>query len=599
MIRVGLFLILFFQVACQNQGSTDYMTAEGLSLYSAEKMDAALERQKLPLESRLLTIQSLWMSLKSSYVGYATKNHLIGLSVDEVMAQCLAEENKHPTASFSFEFDGRLRACVGALKDGHLFLGKIPRSLRVLSPVMNLEQIENKFYVSQINKNLFQELIRRKYIPEEISSNFNLGVQILSLDGLPIADAVQQMRNYTSASGEQSRLREATELLFARSFNYPTSPTHKIKFKTANSENILEIDLPWLLRSRTASDNFETPAWLKGKGIQKQLSDYGLQSALPQGLNFDQDLFLLKDRQAFESLESERSLATLGTIAPSETQQHHLCYLRIESFSIGSTAPDYKVRHSVARTVHNFLDVLANFLRTCDQQQKKLILDLRYNSGGNAVFAEAFANLLSKKSDPIFARGQSLHLRSGLIPFFQRSIHFEASANIRSSLWLEGLSSGSESMPDVSPWLIFHRKSQTRAAFEGPLLTLTSAHCISACENTVHFLKLTGRGLIAGEETHGTGFGFATNGEAQTLWRDPMNMFELEIPNNAFSYFEIAGPALAEDNEFAAYIREVQPKDLNENRPRQVDLQIPITVNDILRNWTDYKVRVLELTRSL
>jgi hypothetical protein len=238
-------------------------------------------------------------------------------------------------------------------------------------------------------------------------------------------------------------------------------------------------------------------------------------------------------------------------------------------------------------------------LRQCDLDRRKLILDLRSNPGGNAILAEAFANLLAKKTDPVFVRGHSLHLRSGLTPFLQRSIIFEASANIRSSLWLEGLASGSSSGADMSPWLIFHRKSQIRGAFEGPLLTLTSAHCISACENTVHFLRLTNRGIIAGEETHGTGFGFVTNSEAQTRWRDPMNMFQLEIPNNAFSYFSISGPPLAEDNNFAAYTREMTADSLTENRPRQAHYSIGITKNDIQKNWVDYKARVLELARGL
>lgn len=599
MLRIALLLASAIIIGCQQQPNSDWLSAEGLSLYSPQKLELALEKQKLPLESRLLTVQSLWISLKASYVGYATKKYLIKHSVDDVMTQCLAEENKHPQPSFSFEFDGRLRKCIANLKDGHMGLRKTPRSLRVLSPVINLEKIGDKFYVSQLNISLFTELVRRNYIPEDLASSFGLGVEITKFNGIPINEAVEEMKNYSSASGDQSQLREATELLFARSFSYPDSATHKISFKAAHSETALEIELPWLFQSRLDSDNLETPAWLKRTGIQKQLADYGQQTVLPKGLNFNENLFPLLDLREYENLENKKSLAIRGVIPSSETHGEEMCYLRISSFSIGSSAPDYKVRNRQARTEHNLLLELAEFLRQCDVEKKKLVLDLRSNSGGNAIFAEAFANLLSKKTDPLFARGQAFHLRSGLTPFFQRSILQEASANIRSSLWLEGLSSGSGAIPDVSPWLIFHRKSQTRAAFEGPLLTLTSAYCISACENTVHFLRLTGRGLVAGEETHGTGFGFASNGEAQTLWRDPMNMFELDIPNNAFSYFPIYGQPSAEDNEFAAYVRDVSPEELTENRPRQIHHSIGVTTNDIQRNWTDYKAQVLELARSL
>lgn len=595
-ILVSAFALL---MGCQKQSNSDWLSAEGLSLYAPEKLELALERQKLSLESRLLTLQSLWISLKSSYVGYSTKKHLIGRSVDEVMTECLAEENKYPSPNFSFEFDGRLRKCIAALKDGHMSLRKMSRSLRVLSPVMNLEKIDNKFYVSEINDSLFQELVRRQIISEEIAFAFRLGVEVLSFNGTAISEAVENMKVYSSASGDQSRLREATELLFGRSFAYPKSSTHKIIFKSLQSEATIEIELPWLFQSRIDSDNLETPALLKRTGIQKGLADYGLQTAVPKGLRFNENLFPLDNWREFENLEDQELLATVGVIPARVTQGEELCYLRFSSFSIGSSAPDYKVRKKHARTEHNLLHELKEFLQQCEQDKKKLILDLRSNPGGNAVFAESFANLLAKKTDALFARGQSLHLRSGLVPFFQRSIIPEASDNIRSRLWLEGLVSESGSIADVSPWLIFHRKSQTRAAFEGPLLTLTSAHCISACENTVHFLRLTERGTIAGEETHGTGFGFASNSEAQTLWRDPMNMFQLDIPNNAFSYFSTSGHPLAEDTEFAAFTREVSPEELTENRPRQVHHLIATTINDIQKSWMDYKARVLELTRGL
>jgi hypothetical protein len=235
-LRIVLIFSLAVLLGCQKQPDSDWLSAEGLSLYSPEKLELALQRQKLALESRILTIQSLWISLKASYVGYATKKYLIGRSVDEVMTQCLKDENKHTEPSFSFEFDGRLRKCIAALKDGHLGLRKTPRSLRVLSPVINIEKVGSKFYVSQWNEALFQELVRRNYISQDLASSFGLGVEVISFNGTSISDAVEEMKTYSTASGTQSQLREATELLFDRSFAYPDLATHKITFKPARSE---------------------------------------------------------------------------------------------------------------------------------------------------------------------------------------------------------------------------------------------------------------------------------------------------------------------------------------------------------------------------
>ena len=75
---------------------------------------------------------------------------------------------------------------------------------------------------------------------------------------------------------------------------------------------------------------------------------------------------------------------------------------------------------------------------------------------------------------------------------------------------------------------------QKIGGFNNNIVALVTANCISACDKMSFLLKSSGRAVILGTHSNGTGAGFLSTGELNTKWEDRLRVFETQVPNYLF-----------------------------------------------------------------
>jgi hypothetical protein len=243
---------------------------------------------------------------------------------------------------------------------------------------------------------------------------------------------------------------------------------------------------------------------------------------------------------------------------------------------------------------------IEKFLKYCEANASGLVLDLRDNGGGSSALMSRIYFMLANPLAKQLLVGNSYVNSKGNIPYILATLKSltEPTATIKDEFFAQLFKKNQINQP-VTNWLVFQDNRQSVQFFSKPIVALASSFCVSACEGFIHRLKATDRAKIIGEATSGTGFGFSSRSEVQTKFRDPFNMYEVRIPNHAFSFFIDSNDIkLSVDKNFSVQVLPFSELPLLENRPAIPNLAYQISQKD-LNGFQSYIEFIDQVFRAL
>lgn len=589
------FFVIIFLLAlssCDSSKNSKTFIAENVSVYDPNLIADFVNGQKLSKSQVLDSIQAMQNAFRVSYIGYNLKKEMIGVSGEEAFDKCKLAISEGAEEVTVFEYYDLVYKCLAGLQDTHLYMTRLTTASTVTSAVSQARLIDGKLYMSRIRPGIIKRIEEIKNLPSgSLSEKLKLGSEILQINKKEPQIEINKLKELMGRSSDLSSTQDAVGALFTRRISYPESSELSLTVKLADG-SIEEINLPWLEVS-TQNSSLASRTILKGKGIVKS-ADFGgvLQS---EGADTEAPLFknIFNQNTYFDSDDEDQSLEALQT-GVVQINQKMTCYLQLNTFDLESDDElNFKLYKKVGEKYypHDGMLVIKDFLKGCEAFQAPLVLDLRNNGGGDANFAVTFFKAFETKNlvksysarAQLFEKGNSSFLNAQL-----NSVDSKQVPLIR-QLMFEALVETQKRQSSVTDWVLTDDSSVTSEVFTQNVFLLVSPDCVSACDITANRFKKTGRATLIGEPANGTGFGFSSNGNGKTTYRDYLNLLTMDIPNFAF------GTAIVEDDSgfkvegsLKASILPASQLAKMENNPTQPDYIVRYTRDDLFENYKDY-----------
>lgn len=539
-------------------------------------------------EERVDIMCQLKTAMERKYALIDLKKNLVGLDGRAHLEACArheAEVNSNERGAFL----DRVRVCLAAFQDSHLYLG-----VRVSAPgvftAIGGELVEGKLLLTYSHPRLIALLKHRD--GNDLKKLLTPGTEIVEIDGQKPADAIARMSAYQSASTPANRLADAARSLFERDYSYPQKNFVSLKVRGANGAISNEIRLPWW-----SSDVTNVPwanALLERAGITPALQiqrDYDAQKGewkaddletegyVPSTPLFD----VKKSRLAVYKGDKGKTAARMGmTVAGGKG----LCYLQLLTFH----TEKLKLGDEEAKP---YLAVMEEFIADCEEREAPLVLDLRKNPGGNGRLAAPLLALLAGKDVKTTAALRAVRISAGaaevLGSFFSDSDGLNSADELvaREKLVQESFTTNLRAGKAYSD--IIARPDEDAGLPEGfnqKVVALITPDCISACDITAALIKANKRGVLIGTHSNGTGAGFWSKHEDDANFNDSYGILKIEIPNFLFGVNKTVGRD--------RYSFEEGEPLLMENRPIQADVQYATTLEDVTKQNAGWLKKVLE-----
>jgi hypothetical protein len=577
----------FLLLGCQPQ--KDLATVDlgpELALYEPQKLSEFLESQKITEEQRQVSISALRQAFKTSYIGYDLKKSLIGESGDEIFEKCLNDKVAAPMSSTDF-YD-QIRKCLARFKDSHINLRKGMTTNGVLTGVGSAMWIDDKLIITTIRLPLLEKLETLGNLPlGTLTGAITVGAEILEIDGRPAQEVAQELEAFVGGSSPGAVKMEAASFLFARGFYYPKKSNIQLKIRLSdNSEQ--EVTLPWLVS--TNSGNVDSSMELSERGIEK-LADIKSEESLNSRDGFYATNSVMLNRlESHEYLDGDSEDADSAIRTGFATLNgQSVCYLKLLTFNIdeGKKPIKYPVYEVVDKKAQEFgyVDVVKGFLKSCEAIKAPLVFDLRNNVGGSSRLGGEISAAFENAETPRVYQHRATFMGPGNLPTLMSYLEDlnPTETAFEAELYFEAYQQGVSAQSPYSAWASQAYLKDETGLFTGKVLVLISPDCVSACDNTARRFKATGRGVLVGEPTNGTGFGFLSDKTSGgTLFRDPFNLYQVLMPNSAFqtSLLPTAKVFLENAEEIGAVIPFTEIP-LLENHPTLPDIELKLTREDL------------------
>lgn len=586
-------LLIPFLSACGNNRNAqpaDYLS-ENVRMYSTDSLtlsatDPIIQRG-ISRSHMQNSLQALQAAFRYSYIGYQLKKQMIGQSGDEIFTSCGQELQQLPESMPTFAYYDFISKCLGKFLDSHINIEKSISSLNVTTGIHSAVLIDDKLYIARIRPNLIKKFEERARVREgTYASKLKVGYEITSINGQPPLTEISRLKPYISASSEAARINYASQGIFSRSRAYPAQNEVVVKIRENETSPETEITLPWVQLVRFPTEgSLEARRLLSQQGILNA-RDLSTEDNLlsNEGAELTNPVFKeLTHKQEYHNADEDTVLIT----GYARLNDRPVCYAQLYTFSIDTEdGENYPVKQTIGEntTEHNVLDVLRGHLTTCETFGATLIFDLRHNGGGDSRLAQMIYNLFETNSTTKTYSAKARLVEPGNASVLLNSVNQVDAENpsLYSILSLETVNRAIGENQPVTDWILVENTVDSRSVFTGPTVILTGPDCVSACEITASRFQKAGRARIIGLATDGTGFGFQSAGNAETVFSDPLQLFRVKIPNFAFQT-----AVVTDDSEFRtvegwkgrvlplAYIPYM------ENQPVQPDVTLALTVNDL------------------
>jgi len=570
--------------------------------------DPALEAEPActegPLCSRAERVRlacDLRDALKARYVFFNRKAKLLAVpgraafDASHHLDECVAAERGIEREDDPLRFVDRLRRCIAAFEDGHLFLA-MPHPLPAVSLGVRLRRTEDgRVYVAYRDPGLARWL-------EESSSggpSLKVGEEVVAVDGQPVAEAMSKLADLIPASSAAARTERAVDALTRRDFAYPE---RKEAILTVSVDGQLRaVPLPWFVAPGASAQPLAA-SYLRRTQLQSSdriewrpdprgawFRDGGVSEGLLRG----DPVVAPEDAARLETYRGEGGqLAVRVGVASGDGPP--LCYAQLLSFHT-ETLTDSGGRS------HPFVDVLRDFLRGCEERRLDLLLDLRQNEGGYLSHSSALAAMLTPGKT--ITPGGALLLRATAQ---NERVYRERSPMLGASgaqppggvpsepeQILMAIRDARRAKDEFTPAFLEPALSDDDdGGFTGHVVVLTSPGCMSACDRLAALLRRGQRALLVGGPTEGAGASQQESKDQSARWSDRGGFVGVSIPNAAMGVQTSASTRATK-----ATAEQFFEQLAFENRPVEPDRRYATALSDLLfhnRGWREAARAALE-----
>lgn|GEM_PF-5350533 len=478
--------------------------------------DEPLELQ-LSKQQKHQVLESAIQAIQQKYTFLEWKKNQVGIDSEIVFESCRKGMNQD-----GIDFIDAIQTCLAQFRDFHLY-ARLQTPRPVLTLGLYLSESKGRFYVSGRLPGLAGG-----------TSPLKIGDEISSLDGLPISYLLKKHARFFSAGTPAASMNLALENITQRRHLWPSRGFALIQVKG----RALPIRLPWY--SVGINQNHDSQQRLEQLGIKnirfslknvfriedldERIEGYSVRKPMSE-----LELVVFRD-------ENGRPGLRMGQY---EFESQKRCYLQLLTFS----AP--KWRGPKGQNLP-FEGPIHDFLKACNQSSMPIVLDLRWNSGGDPALAMKAARLFAEANQilpGLLTSGRrTRHLSEVLSKLSLGEDWLGTSAPEYSlQLLLSGLYraidlkeaylpfvSGGNLQPMTTPIFDSSKNESAKIAWIGP-------DCASACEIFVNLLSRTCRVKFLGSELQGTAGGTLHVGEGElpnSQWRDDLyGSLTIFIPN--------------------------------------------------------------------
>ncbi|PIR26872.1 MAG: hypothetical protein COX62_06180 [Deltaproteobacteria bacterium CG_4_10_14_0_2_um_filter_43_8] len=321
---------------------------------------------KLSLEQRLADANDLIHLFEQRYAPFPWKENTLGLSA-VTMADRLLQEARD--ANSDEDLYEAFIHYMSTLQDAHVSWS-LP-STRIVRLPLQMEYYPQKLFITEINR----DLLPKEHFP------FEEGDEVLSVDGVPALEALENLERYVHLGNKLATLKIAALFLSVR-------PQSIFPFL---SENPVELEV--YSPQRRAKQKFLLPWKVEGYTLAEQTipsrddfqkQSFALASLLPESANpYRKESFF----PLWDSFVERKKLPFQTGIFTQDGMS--IGYLRLDTWKI-----ERRDRAEKA------LAALAHELQYLSLHTDALVLDQTNNPGGNTCFVERAAGLFLQEPAP-------------------------------------------------------------------------------------------------------------------------------------------------------------------------------------------------------
>ena len=560
-----------------------------------------VNKQKISSKDAVSSLNAMETAFRNSYIGYALKPQLTKKSSADIFSRCRKKLEAGPKEITSFEYYDHVMSCMAEFKDSHFDLEMLKSASSITTAIAQTAYLqdgpEEKLFITAVRPNLIGVFEEANKLPSgTFAEKIKPGVEIISIDGKNPKEALSQLLPYISASTPEFARYMAGMALFTRNLFYPKNKDVSVGLKFADGSTEV-VQMPWIQVAPQdgSQGSLESRILLQQQGIirSSDLSPDQSLLARSQKGNLHAPIFSeLKNKKTLHTQEGQEVLR----MGLSELDNQRVCYMRLNTFMFRrDKAGQYLVfeKNGDAINSRNLMEVIKSFLSNCDAFGVNLIFDLRTNGGGSPDVANEIMSMLSRKDTPNVYQATAHFVRPGNSTIMNDILNSADSSNpnVPTQMYFKSMNAAIEAKRPVGDWVAFTNLQAEREVFNQKIVTLISPLCISACEFLSQQLKKAGRAILIGNATSGTGFGFIATASGETVFRDPLNMFNIRLPNQAFQAVTLdeSSPEFVGNQHFKARIVPFAEIPLMENNPVTPNIKVNYTKNDLLEDFVDYK----------
>ncbi len=498
-------------------------------------------------EDRISVLNELYRVIKDRYALWEIKKLNIGVDGDQLFQAAITHEKNIQNVETPFEqakanlkFLDRTKALIAHFQDTHF------RARSNVATPMIMNGLHTKIAFRDGNKDQPMVVVAGIYkkimnMNEALADHkkykeIKKGMEVVSIDGTPILQAVADMEKYVAASSPMFRTSRAAQYLSRRNLDYPEKNYVDIELK--GKEKTLKVRLPWYVDSTKRVDaklyfdelNFkeltqvhfswdeEKQKWNEDESLEYDGHHY---SDAPRGLI-----------NSKEYSDSSRLVVRTGYFLKSGKAYGYIQFFAFTNNKI--SLPDSEDKTTLR-------EVFKDFVVELKENETPLIVDIRTNFGGSTSIAIDNLSAIGKLGDAYPSRTINYKITRNIWSLLN-SIDLDPSLvdiadRDDTDLFLNVFDQAAKEGRAYSDIILFTdpiEADEDVGGYDQDVVALVGPWCISACDNQSFLFKSSERVTLIGQPANGTGAGFYSLDSHSSYFTDSYFIVKTRIPNYLF-----------------------------------------------------------------
>lgn len=491
----------------------------------------------------------------------------------------------------NMEFLDRMQLVVAKFKDTHFSLNeKISRPF--IYNGVRFIRVQGKIVVGSLDKK-FLTMVEK--LSDTDLSAIKIGEEVAAIDGVAVEAKISELKEYIAGSTDEYNDMEAVRSLTLRNFKYEKKNFMKIAFK---SGRVFKLPI-FVNNSMTQTPRMDVITFMNKFDIPSDASSLGIVFDKATNKWVDSGAMAFAGYSVRNLKENLKGVTEFADDAGSPAIRTGYFINKGKTYAVMQLMTFSTRNVKTGNTEMPFLDAIRNFALDAKENDLQVILDLRINGGGNGNFPAAVLGIFAE-TDKVYAGPSRGYRVTQYMRNLEEQQNYQRVAAEDQTWGLtyddlrdimdNALNEGKAYAPmyNVSGPIAADPKVK---GFDQKMVVLVTPYCISACDMTASLFKAAGRATIIGTTTNGTGAGYRSSSEMNTIWTDPLRVFSANIPNFLFGR---PGPG---DIEQAVYGEDSVSELCSENEPTIADIMYTNTPLDIVRGnlgWLQKATQVLD-----